>query len=189
MSAPDSVEVTVVPLPKALFDTKAYTGYAPMFVHFNNSSSGFYKGSWNFGDDTLRQTFGADTDYVFGDTGLFVIKLMAENSLGCVDSVWQAIHVTDSFYIFIPNAFTPNNDGHNDTWEFSLMGVKDYRLFIFDRWGEKVYWQDEKKGFTVNWDGVYKGFLLPEGVYSFLLEYNGIRPVHGMKKGMIHLER
>lgn len=72
--------------------------------------------------------------------------------------------------VFIPNSFTPNNDGVNDIFYIRGAGVKIVKHFmIFNRWGELLF---EKDNFMVDdkrmgWDGTYKGKALPTGVFVY----------------------
>ncbi len=68
--------------------------------------------------------------------------------------------------IFVPNAFSPNNDGHND--ELIVFGncIKDLVFRIYDRWGEMVY---ESFDTSNKWDGKYKGYSVTAGVFVYQL--------------------
>jgi gliding motility-associated-like protein len=68
--------------------------------------------------------------------------------------------------IFVPNAFSPNNDGHND--ELIVFGncTKDLVFRIYDRWGEMVY---ESFDTSNKWDGKYKGYSVTAGVFVYQL--------------------
>lgn len=66
--------------------------------------------------------------------------------------------------IFIPNAFTPNEDQLNGTFKGSLYWVKDANLSIYDRWGKKLF---EGNGCQSAWDGTANGNPVPEGVYVY----------------------
>lgn len=82
---------------------------------------------------------------------------------GCTisDSVLIRVILPNNFYI--PNAFTPNNDGNNDVfYVLSQSGVKVITFQIFDRLGEKVH------DGTFPWDGTYKGKPAPPGVYVYV---------------------
>lgn len=83
---------------------------------------------------------------------------------GCVasDSVLVRVLLPNNF--FIPNAFTPNNDGNNDLfYVLSQAGVKVYTFQIFDRWGEKVH------DGTYPWDGKFRGKEMPMGAYVYFV--------------------
>jgi gliding motility-associated-like protein len=67
---------------------------------------------------------------------------------------------------FIPNVFTPNNDGVNDFFEL-FGGVGPFSLQIFNRWGQMIYSSDDYQN---NWDGTFKGEPVADGVYTYYLE-------------------
>ena len=72
--------------------------------------------------------------------------------------------------IFIPNAFTPNNDGFNDSWNIpALDAYPDFELLVFNRYGEIVY---KNSRIRKPWDGNYKANLLPAGAYAYILKLN-----------------
>jgi len=66
-------------------------------------------------------------------------------------------------YIFIPNIFTPNADGKNDTFRVIYNGRGLFEVYIFNRWGKEVYRASDKK---FEWDG--KGAA--DGVYYYLIK-------------------
>lgn len=69
--------------------------------------------------------------------------------------------------IHIPNVFTPNDDGINDTWELSHIDMyPDAKIFVFNRWGQKMYSGD---GTSEYWDGYFKGHKVPAGTYSYIV--------------------
>ena len=73
--------------------------------------------------------------------------------------------------IFIPAAFSPNNDGLNDQWVIpSLAAFPSFDLQVYDRWGRQVFQQ-----FTAGnwWNGRYLGEPLPSGIYIYLLRLPG----------------
>jgi len=80
--------------------------------------------------------------------------------------------------IIIPNTFTPNGDGINDTWEIkSLENYPNCTVAIYNRWGEKLY---SSVGYPVPWDGTYKGVNLPVGTYYYIINLgNGVNVISG----------
>src|SRR5690606_30661936 len=73
----------------------------------------------------------------------------------------------------IPNAFSPNGDGINDTWSIKYLETfvkADIR--IFNRYGQEVFYS---KQYTDAWDGKYKGQEMPLGVYYYIIEPNNGR--------------
>ncbi len=68
--------------------------------------------------------------------------------------------------LYIPNAFTPNEDETNDEFNVFVNGVKEFRLKIFNRWGEKLF---ETRDISEGWDGTYNGQPMPADVYIYHL--------------------
>lgn len=70
---------------------------------------------------------------------------------------------------YLPNAFSPNNDGRNDTFRAYLAcEPASFHLSVFNRWGSKVF---ESKNPDAGWDGRIKGDSAPAGLYAYVLEY------------------
>lgn len=68
----------------------------------------------------------------------------------------------------IPNTFTPNGDGINDTWVIKYLNYyPESSVNIFDRWGQKVF---SSIGYPIPWDGTYKGTALPSGTYYYIID-------------------
>ncbi|MCH2023567.1 MAG: gliding motility-associated C-terminal domain-containing protein [Saprospiraceae bacterium] len=93
---------------------------------------------------------------------------------GCYDTTSFSIEVIEETRVFIPNAFSPNNNGVNDILMIFSPGdvekVKSFR--IFDRWGEMVFNQNNFPPNTANygWDGSFRGKQLNPGVYVYSAE-------------------
>lgn len=90
--------------------------------------------------------------------------------------------------VFIPNSFSPDNNGPAENEYFRIYGnsIKQLRLLIFNQWGEKVF---ESNNQMNGWDGRYKGKPQPSGVYIYVADVlmeNGTRET---KKGTINLIR
>jgi gliding motility-associated-like protein len=85
-----------------------------------------------------------------------------------------------------PNAFSPNDDGHNDV--FSINGWKtclvNFKIVIYDRWGEKVY---ESTDITAGWDGTYKGKPMDPAVFIYVITAKLQNGTEITKKGNVSL--
>ncbi len=103
----------------------------------------------------------------------------------CTDVVVVCVNRGD---MSVPNAFTPNGDNNND--KFCLQGwsycVTDFKIMIYDRWGEKVF---ESTDPDFCWDGVFNGKLLNSGVYIYTISASINRFPVSIKKGNITLIR
>ena len=75
----------------------------------------------------------------------------------------------------IPNTFTPNGDGINDTWQIKYLEYyPKSTVNIFDRWGQKVF---SSTGYPIPWDGTYKGTVLPAGTYYYIIDPKTGQPI------------
>ncbi|MFA7379331.1 MAG: FG-GAP-like repeat-containing protein [Bacteroidia bacterium] len=186
----DTASVTIWPVPLAKFAATPDKGFPPHKVYIQNQSIGAVNYFWNFGDNAGITGRSFDTNYVYSDTGTYRIRLIAESNFGCKDTAWKFVKVSDSLSIYIPNIFTPNEDGTNDTWEVTLIGVSDYSVMIFNRWGEKLFEQDYTSGTNVvSWNGRYRGSDVADGVYFFILNYTVRGVGRNERAGPIHIVR
>jgi gliding motility-associated-like protein len=69
--------------------------------------------------------------------------------------------------VYVPTAFSPNDDGLNDIFKAFGMDIKNFKLEIFNRWGEKIF---ETQDINLGWDGNYRGSKAPQGIYVWQLE-------------------
>jgi gliding motility-associated-like protein len=93
--------------------------------------------------------------------------LIVTYNQGCVDTASININVNGKTPVYIPNAFTPNGDGVNDVWMVFGTGIKDIKVLVFDRWGEKVFESNDQ---SIGWDGSYRGQLETPGVYPYVVQ-------------------
>lgn len=104
-------------------------------------------------------------------------KLTVTGTGGCATSDELFIKVLKS--PVVPNAFSPNGDGINDTWNIQYLdSYPGCTIEIFDRYGTTIY---SSRGYTTPWDGKVKGSALPVGVYYYIINpKNGKKPFTGM---------
>jgi gliding motility-associated-like protein len=94
---------------------------------------------------------------------------MVTNDWGCADTVIKTIIVDSDYKLFVPNAFTPNGDGLNDTFQPKGRGLAKYTLSIYDRWGTKVF---QTSDFETGWDGGVYGKNSSDD--TFVWKINGV---------------
>lgn len=128
----------------------------------DGSSSDVVSWLWIFGDGDSSDV--QNPVHKFRDTGLFNVTLIVRNSFGCYDTVSQYIRSYPPFKFFIPNAFTPTNDGRNDFFDGKGEGFTGYEMLIFNRWGEQIY---KSESYGRGWPGIYKGKPVQLGVYVY----------------------
>lgn len=98
-----------------------------------------------------------------------VYELTVISPDGCSANANIIVGVDNNLVLFVPNAFTPNNDGINDLLQVFGISVKTVNFNVFNRWGEKVYGivtSDLSQG----WDGTYLGKPLPPSVFTYYLD-------------------
>ena len=108
-------------------------------VNFINKSQNASAYLWTFGaNDSSHVT---SPTYIYTDSGNYVITLVAYSNNGCQnDTAYGIIKVIDgTITIYIPNAFSPNNDGINDVFDINGVGIANYHYSIYNRWGEEVF--------------------------------------------------
>ena len=98
------------------------------------------------------------------DTELFVYFIDTNQ---CTDSI--KININFEGDLFVPNSFTPNNDGDNDKFMPVSHGITDFQMDIYNRWGELIITLNSIEQF---WDGRYRGIEAPDGVYNWQLNYS-----------------
>ncbi len=140
-------------------------------VQFYNTSTYADNYSWTFsgyGNSFLEDPYMIFDDTDIGDT--VWVCLTASNYLGCSDQECQPVIIGDAFSIYVPNAFTPDGDSHNQNFGPVFpenYNLKHYELLIFDRWGEVIF---ESENPTVGWDGTYRDKLSQDGVYTWRIK-------------------
>ncbi|MBL7932810.1 MAG: gliding motility-associated C-terminal domain-containing protein, partial [Bacteroidia bacterium] len=87
---------------------------------------------------------------------------------------------------FIPNTFTPNDDGENDRFRVLGFKIDEVKLSIYNRWGEKVF---ETNDLSVGWDGKYKGKPADVGVFGWYLTAKCVNGEETFIKGNVTLIR
>jgi len=118
--------------------------------------SGVYYYSVN-GED-----IGTNNKYIYYRSGNYTVTVTDSN--GCVASATKYFEFID---IKIPNVFTPNGSGTNDTWEpTNTTNYPDIQFVVYDRYGREV----GRFGAGQSWDGKYKGTELPMGDYWYVLK-------------------
>ena len=141
----------------------------PIF-EFTNSSSNATSFEWNFGDGSFSDF--VNTTHFYDSYGNYVVSLVATAQDGCTDTAYVAITVIDEVLFYVPNSFTPNDDGKNDEFIPVLTAGYDrergYEFRIYNRWGEEVFFSDTP---GVGWDGTYQNNAVQNGTYIWYVKF------------------
>lgn len=166
----DSILVSTVSV-MASFVPEPDSGYAPLKVDFKNTSVGNISNyTWNFGDGTSISSISNPT-HIYQNAGIYTPKLVITSSNPtCIDTFSYRYIVVDSVFLVIPNAFTPNGDGLNEEIRYSGYSIAEIEVEIYNRWGERVF---QGKGPEVVWNGTYKGEIVEQGAYAYIIKAKG----------------
>jgi gliding motility-associated-like protein len=142
-------------VPHAAFyaDPFAVNLYDPTIHFIDQSTPDVIAWTWNLGDGKIisPKTQNPWHTYEVGVSGKYKVDLLVVNDHGCVDSTYRFVEVLPEFAFYIPNAFTPTRaDGINDTFYGKGVGILEYHLWIFDRWGNMVF---NTTNINTGWDG------------------------------------
>lgn len=168
--------ITVFPMPQTEINAPSDISTTNNSVHFSSSSLNgpIVNYLWQFGDpsDLSKDTSSLPNPTHLYDSnfpGMYTVFLTTTNEYGCTETTRRVIELAEEFSFYIPNTFTPNNDGLNDTFQPKGVGFgeKGYVMDVFDRWGTRVFSSTEfKKG----WDGTIKGNPAADGVYIYKIK-------------------
>ena len=159
-------------------------------VTFNDLSEGVELWYWDFGDGETSVLTNPEHEYEH--PGFYPVVLSVINEFGCTDAFVQDIEITSDLILFVPNTFTPNEDGFNDVFTPSILGKEytaEYLLEIYNKWGQVIYATNDP---SQGWDGTaYVGeFYVPEGVYNWHIEFRlKTNVVKEVRNGTVYLFR
>lgn len=132
-------------------------------IHGNDSAAF----QWQVSDGSISNTI--NLQKVYNQEGIYQIRLTATSSKGCVNSIEKTMRVVSDCNLFIPNAFTPNDDGLNDVIRPFLAGQRFLKRFsVFSRYGNILFATSHA---GEGWNGITNGKLMPPGVYIWMVEY------------------
>ena len=99
-----------------------------------------------------------------------IYTVTVADDYGCVASLPVTVTVNTDIALFIPNLFSPNGDGYNDTWEIPNLGLfPNTGVTVINREGQVVY---ENSAYDNSWGGTFKGNKLPETTYYYLVKFS-----------------
>ncbi len=115
----------------------------------------------------------------------YIVRIVAQS--GCVSVDTQQVKIISKVEVFLPNAFTPDNNHINDLFSPITIGIETIQVFkVFNRLGNEVFsWSALRPG----WDGVYKNILQDPGTYVWQFSGTGIDGIRYDRKGFVLLIR
>ena len=146
-------------------------------VDFNNLSKWAADYSWYNVNNLFSKE--ANPAFEFTVSGDYLITLIAKNGK-CSDTITKNISVLEDFFMYVPDAFSPNGDGLNDYFYPVLTGnlsAKSYRFELFNKWGTSLYSSTNPN--ETKWDGYYKNDLCANDIYQWKIRIirNGFKSI------------
>jgi Zn-dependent metalloprotease len=181
----DSVRVTAYPI-ASFTPTPTLASIELPFIQFNDNSKGGTQYLWRFGDGNTNSVAGS-TSHTYSDTGRYKVQLIVSKPPGCADTATEWVRIKDVYYLHIPTAFTPDQNGLNELYSPYARGCVFFNMKIYNRWGAKVF---ETNQVGKGWNGkTPDGKEAMSGIYSLLIETIDTESYRHVEKGYLLLTR
>jgi gliding motility-associated-like protein len=156
-------ETTVeVVRPIANFEILTTDPMEGLLVNFENTSVDGVTWDWDLGNGEESNLHSPSSTY--NPWGTYEITLIAYNEIGCSDTITKPLYVKPEFYVYAPNAFTPDDGRFNNEYGVSIIGATKFEFQIFNRWGEMIFYTTDP---YFSWDGTYNGHKVADGVLVY----------------------
>ncbi len=155
--------IDVWPRPIAGFSTEK-DRYIMFFPEVDFVDQSFGATEWHYDFDDGSSSFDQNPTHEYQEAGTYQVIQTVNNDYGCDDETSIRVLVEPAITLYIPNAFTPNDDGKNDFFFGDGVGIKDYEMWVYDRWGENIFYSANMEN---GWDGSYKGAPVEAGLYVY----------------------
>ena len=168
LTVPDMIHVFQSPVAEFMMTPSLYSPVnSPVLL--TDQSTGATQWIWNFGDSLSSKK---DAVVTYTQPGHYSIDLIVTNAEGCMDTVFHTIYIELGFTLYIPNAFTPDNDGLNDFFFPKVIEFSDFEMEIYNRWGEKIYHTLE---LDKPWGGNSNNGIMENGIYAYKISVKDLR--------------
>lgn len=158
------------PTSQELIASSEYSG--PLEVAFYSNptpAAQFYKWSIYHSTELIVTRNDKDIRYTFSEPGSYRVVCAVNNATCASDSMEVTVAVAES-YLAVPNVFTPNGDGKNDEFCVAYRSLRDFHIWVYNRWGKLVY---ESTDPARGWDGNINGRPAAEGAYFYVVRAMG----------------
>ena len=178
--------ITEYPKPDALFsvDPQRTDIIFPKFQVTDLASPNVVDWFYEWGDGVT--TVQPNPSHEYADTGSYTITQYVTTEFGCKDTIDITVKVDPEFRFYIPNAFTPDDDGINETFFGSGIGIQEYQMRIYNRWGDFIF---ESNDADFHWDGSYRGRQVQKGVYIYQFDLLDVKGNPHKYRGHVTLTR
>ncbi|MBL7918106.1 MAG: PKD domain-containing protein [Bacteroidia bacterium] len=160
--------IKVYPSPKAEFNITPTltTIFEPEIFVENTSTTPFVNFVYFFGDGITSNYINEKHSYVA--PGTYQVTQLLINEFGCESFLTKEVIVNPEFRCWVPNTFTPDDNGLNDTFHPIVIGLKDYTFEVFSLNGQKIFSTNDP---TNGWDGKVKDKKSKQDTYVWLIKF------------------
>lgn len=154
-----------------------------MFINTSTAASDFV---WLVDSTLVSEAVNLTHTFVLPSS--YTVTLIATDEGGCTDVYSLVIEVSIETELYVPNAFTPDNDGINEVFRAYGPEYDDFRLVVINRWGEQVFESDDMQR---GWNGDSKGsgYYAQNDVYMWVVTYTTPRGRREQQSGHVVLIR
>lgn len=146
----EMIEVFEVPVAAFGFTPEGDIIYQ-LDVEFADSSLGATQYNWDFGDGFASNEMSPTHHFERG--GYYEVTQKVTNAFGCIATQMHPVNIDNTFYVYIPNSFSPNDDGINDLFIPSFSSkeeIREFEFIVMNRWGEVIFKTDDPE---TGWHG------------------------------------
>lgn len=182
----DSVELNIQK-PTAIFSHSVRLETEELIYFYDQSEGAIASYDWDLGNGVTSDIHNPTNVYI--EDSLYEVSLTVTDSLGCVDSITRFLDILPPLYFWVPNAFTPEQDGDdlNNVFLPKGVGIAEYSISIFNRWGQEIFTSDD---INDGWDGNFNsGKPAPQDVYVYKISLVGESGKEIDKMGRVSLIR
>ncbi len=155
--------------------------YNANFINLSKNAQTFF---WDFYDGNSSTEF--EPTHTYEQVGSYTVCLAAINYMGCTDTLCKKIDVDAGWTFYVPNTFSPNDDKINDTFYAYGTNIKDFKISVFDRWGEEIFNSSE---IVFGWNGTFRGLPVQDDIYIWKAEFNDLKNKNHSLTGHIQVIR
>jgi gliding motility-associated-like protein len=174
---PDLISVYPNPTAGFTFDPEHPTILNPV-IYFTDKSQIADFWTYTFGDNSDASR-SQNPVHEYLAPGTYTVEQIVMTHFGCFDTLWATLEVASAYTFYLPDAFSPNNDGRNDFFTGKGIGIQNFDMVIFNRWGNKVF---ETDNISSGWNGGNS----QEGTYVYVISvkdiFNDVHHLHGTVK-------
>ena len=165
---------TVFPQPTNMLDPN---------INFQNNSLFASEWNWDFGDGFFNNE-DFHSIHTYYQAGTYNVNLVVVNGI-CFDTASYMVTIDPVYTLYVPEVFTPNNDGLNDIFQPKGQAISDFKMYIYNRWGEEIYYTND---IDQGWDGnISNEKKAPMGHYSYVINVIDELGVYHSIKGKVLL--